>query len=182
MWQCWCPACPGFVSFMVVAFVIFSVITKGALEIPCCRKLHGWAVASRDTVTVSTKCFWRDRMHPAPITASELKLHQLNFGWSRNKTIRSNNTRVQPAPESLCQLLQCHESPRHSIVQSHRSCPGHPGPSGPLSQPVPRGPHRGWRNPAQLRQLLLSVHFGKELGGFPNASTWQPIPAIPVMH
>lgn len=134
-------------------------------------------------VTVSTKCFWRDRMHPAPITAAELKLHQLNFGWSRNKTIRSNNTRVQPAPEGLCQLLQCHESPRHSIVQSHRSCPDHPGPTGPLSQPVPRGPHRGWSSPAQLRQLLLLlVHFGKELGGFPNASAWQLIPAIPVMH
>lgn len=85
-------------------------------------------------------------MHPAPITASEFKLHQLNFGWSRNKTIRSNNTRVQPTPESLSQLLQCHESPRHSIVQSHRSCPNHPGPTGSLSQLVPRGPHRGWRN------------------------------------
>lgn len=87
-------------------FLFFSDNKRRIRKYPAVRScVTGWWRAG-DMVTHGTKCFWRDKMHPAPITAPELKLHQLNFGWSRNKTIRSNNTRVQlqRASASCCSV------------------------------------------------------------------------------
>lgn len=127
---------------------------------------------------------WQVGTHPVPITVSGLQLHPLNFGLSAaliNKTIASNNTRA--ATRSQPASASCRGRLGPSGVTSHRHTAlckvtvpvpttGH---AGPRSQPLPRGPYE-----AGHRQSRLLLHFGKLLGGFPNASAWQLILTVPV--
>lgn len=124
------------------------------------------------------------------IVALEVKLHQLHLAETQPSEIKPPGLiipRLQPAPSKplpaaaagwsrmVSQVTEtqcCAKSLSQSSLVEARSCRTHKFPLPAL----PQGPCVGGSNLGQHGQsCLLLLHFGKELGGFPNASAWQLI-------